>query len=131
MCSLAHNLLKLLIKRNRRCADALQSVDAVELLLEQLPSGWNPPVIEVLPDPNPHPNPNPNPDPNPNRNQARLLPAMPLPRAALLLLHWLHRLDPTLRPTAIISNDWVAALTAPYARHPSWTAACAGSDGAP
>jgi len=65
MCSLAHNLLKLLIKRNRRCADALQSVDAVELLLEQLPSGWNPPVIEVLPDPNPHPNPNPNPDPNP------------------------------------------------------------------
>ena len=48
MCSLAHNLLKLLIKRNRRCADALQSVDAVELLLEQLPSGWNPPVIEVF-----------------------------------------------------------------------------------
>jgi len=38
---------------------------------------------------------------------ARLLPAMLLPRAALLLLHWLHRLDPTLRPTAIISNDWV------------------------
>ena len=48
MCSLAHNLLKLLIKRNRRCADTLQSVDAVELLLEQLNSGWNPPVIEVF-----------------------------------------------------------------------------------
>ena len=48
MCSLAHVLLKLLIKRNRRCADTLQSVDAVELLLEQLPSGWNPPVIEVF-----------------------------------------------------------------------------------
>jgi hypothetical protein len=89
MCSLAHNLLKLLIKRNRRCADALQSVDAVqrpleqlhphphpnpnpspspkpdqvELLLEQLPSGWNPPVIEVFPDPNPNPHPNPNPKP--------------------------------------------------------------------
>ena len=28
MCSLAHNLLKLLIKKNRRCADTLQSIDA-------------------------------------------------------------------------------------------------------
>ena len=62
---------------------------------------------------------------------ARLLPAVLLPRAALLLLHWLRRLDPTLVPTAIVSNDWVAALTAPYARHPSWTAACGGADGGP
>ena len=48
MCQLAHNLLRLLVVGNRRCADTLQSIDAVEVLLKQLPSGWNPPVIEVF-----------------------------------------------------------------------------------
>ena len=48
MCQLCHNLLKLIVANNSRSADALQSLDAVELLLDQLPSGWNPPVIEVF-----------------------------------------------------------------------------------
>ena len=37
MCQLAHNLLRLLVVGNRRCADTLQSIDAVEVLLKQLP----------------------------------------------------------------------------------------------
>ena len=36
------------MRHNRRSADTLQSIDAVELLLDQLPSGWNPPVIDVF-----------------------------------------------------------------------------------
>ena len=48
MCQLCHNLLKLVVANNSRSADTLQSLDAVELLLDQLPSGWNPPVIEVF-----------------------------------------------------------------------------------
>jgi len=84
---------------------------------------------------------------------ARLHAAVLLPRAALLLLHWLqqqqqppqpphhhHHLlsadepppdapEPPFVPSAVISNDWVAALTAPYARHLQWTAACPGFGG--
>eukprot|EP00966_Prymnesium_polylepis_P027693 640325-Prymnesium_polylepis.1 len=48
MCQLCHNLLKLTVANNSRSADTLQSIDAVEDLLDQLPSGWSPPVIEVF-----------------------------------------------------------------------------------
>lgn len=65
----------------------------------------------------------------PSSPWARLLHAVLLPRGALLLLQWLRRRQ-GVNVEAIISNDWVAALTAPYARHPSWTAACGGDGGA-
>ena len=35
MCQLCHNLLKLIVSNNSRSADTLQSLDAVELLLDQ------------------------------------------------------------------------------------------------
>ena len=48
MCRASHQLLKLLVSANRRCADVLQTVGAVDLLLRQMASGWSPPVIEVF-----------------------------------------------------------------------------------
>ncbi|KAL3907984.1 MAG: hypothetical protein SGPRY_009973, partial [Prymnesium sp.] len=45
----------------------------------------------------------------------RLLPAILLARGSLLLLSLLPLL-----PAAVVSNDWVAALVAPFARHPEW-----------
>ena len=48
VCRASHQLLKLLVSANRRCADVLQTVGAVDLLLRQMASGWSPPVIEVF-----------------------------------------------------------------------------------
>ena len=59
----------------------------------------------------------------------RLLPAVLLARASLLLLLRLGQIEEAAeqaaplsaaQPLALISNDWVAALVAPYARHTAW-----------
>ena len=41
--------------------------------------------------------------------------AIVLARGALLTITHMR-----LQPSVVISNDWVAALTAPYARHVNW-----------
>ena len=52
----------------------------------------------------------------------RILPAVLLARGALLLLAQL-----AIHPAAIITNDWVAGLTAPYARHTAWAGSAAST----
>ena len=63
---------------------------------------------------------------------ARLLQPVLLARASLCLLEALGR-DRSPPPHAIITNDWVAALASPYARHAGWagsaTAAAIGALG--
>lgn len=49
-----------------------------------------------------------------------ILPPILLARGALLAIHLLG-----LRPKAVVSNDWVCALVAPYARHGKWWPAAA------
>ena len=48
VCELSHALLRVTIAGNNRCAEQLQTLDAVETLLAQLPTGWAPPVVEVF-----------------------------------------------------------------------------------
>ena len=48
VCELCHAVLRSLVRGNPRCADQLQSIDAVNKLLDQLPTGWAPPVVEVF-----------------------------------------------------------------------------------
>ena len=60
---------------------------------------------------------------------ARLSPAVLLARGSLVLLERLATLRRQPPPDAIISNDWVAALVAPYARHTAWAGAAAASIG--
>jgi len=50
----------------------------------------------------------------------RILPSVLLARGALLLLRQL-----AIHPAAIVTNDWVAGLTAPYARHTAWAGTAA------
>lgn len=48
VCQLGYALLRHIVTGNNRCAEQLQSLDAVEKLLKQLPTGWAPPVVEVF-----------------------------------------------------------------------------------
>ena len=56
----------------------------------------------------------------------RLRPAVLLARAALLVLDALDVEGAAAWPQAIITNDWVAGLVVPYARHAAWAGAAAG-----
>ena len=60
----------------------------------------------------------------------RLLPAVLLARGALLLLEHLRHLRTTPPPDVVVSNDWVASLVAPYARHTSWAGSSSAAIGA-
>lgn len=58
----------------------------------------------------------------------RLAPAVVLARGALLLLSAASAAADSWRgPDVIIANDWVAALTAPYARYPAWAGGAAAA----
>lgn len=59
----------------------------------------------------------------------QMLPAILLARSALLLLQHLSSQGER-PPHAIITNDWVAALTAPYAHHTAWAASASPAVGA-
>ena len=54
----------------------------------------------------------------------KLLPAALLARGALLLLDRLRERGEPL-PHAVVTNDWVAGLVAPYAQHPGWAGTAA------
>ena len=55
----------------------------------------------------------------------KMLPSAVLARASLLLLERLCRQRAEPPPHAIITNDWVCGLVAPYARHPGWAGSAA------
>ena len=57
----------------------------------------------------------------------RLTQPVLLARASLLLLDWLTTGRGEAPPSAIVTNDWLAALTAPYAHHTSWAGGHASS----